>query len=60
MSAPLVLTDRVGPAAVLTLNRQEKRNALNRPLIAELHSRLIEATSDQQVRAVILAAAAAR
>jgi methylglutaconyl-CoA hydratase len=56
MTAPLVLVELLGPAAVLTLNRPEKRNALSRALVSELGARLSEAAADGAVRAVVLAA----
>jgi methylglutaconyl-CoA hydratase len=45
------------PAAVLTLNRPDKRNALSRALIAELTAAVDRAASDPAVRAVILTGA---
>ena len=45
------------PAAVLTLNRPEKRNALNRQLVLELSSALDHAAQDPAVRAVIVTGA---
>jgi methylglutaconyl-CoA hydratase len=56
MNPDLVLIQRDGPAAVLTLNRPEKRNALSRELVAALAGRLAEAASDATVRVVVLAA----
>jgi len=43
--------------ARITLNRPEKRNALNEELLAELHEALWEADEDNRVHCVILAAA---
>lgn len=40
--------------ATLTLNRPEKLNAINPPLIAELHRALDRAESDRAVRAIVL------
>jgi methylglutaconyl-CoA hydratase len=45
------------PAAVITLNRADKRNALSRILIAELATAFERAKSDPAARCVILAAA---
>jgi methylglutaconyl-CoA hydratase len=56
MNPTLVLFERLGPAAVLTMNRPEKRNALNRALVAELNRRVAEAAADPAVRVGILAA----
>ena len=50
----LVLYERRGPAAVLTLNRSDKRNALSRDLIACLTAAFHEAWDDDDVRCVIL------
>lgn len=43
--------------ARITLNRPDKRNALNEELMTELHDALWEADEDNRVRCVILAAA---
>lgn len=45
------------PAAVITLNRADKRNALSRALIAALADAFARAKDDAQARCVILAAA---
>ncbi|HYK77820.1 MAG TPA: enoyl-CoA hydratase/isomerase family protein [Daejeonella sp.] len=47
------LTDRV---AYITLNRPEKRNALNPELVAGLHAAFLRAKDDSQVKVVILQA----
>jgi methylglutaconyl-CoA hydratase len=52
----LVNIERVGAAAVLTLDRADKRNALSRALIADLRTEFARARDDVQVRTVILAA----
>jgi enoyl-CoA hydratase/carnithine racemase len=39
---------------VLTLNRPEKRNALNQPLIEALNHALVEVETDKEVRALVL------
>jgi methylglutaconyl-CoA hydratase len=57
MNLDLVQLSRRGPAAVLTLNRPDKRNALSRGLVAALGARLSEAAADPATRAVVLAAA---
>ena len=46
-----------GPVARITLNRPDKRNALNDTLIAELKSALAQAHGNELVRAVILTGA---
>ena len=55
MSAPLVLFDRQGAIATLTLNRPDKRNALNLALWGELATHLdtIEA-ADDNIAVVVL------
>src|SRR5215470_17972364 len=40
--------------AVLTLNRPEKRNALNQPMIEALNRTLIELEGDKEIRALLL------
>ncbi|HUA35624.1 MAG TPA: enoyl-CoA hydratase/isomerase family protein, partial [Candidatus Binataceae bacterium] len=40
--------------AVLTLNRPEKRNALNQPMIETLNRTLIELERDKEIRALLL------
>lgn len=57
MNMDLVRIERRDAAAILTLNRPEKRNALNRSLVAAIGSRLAEATADPKARVVVLAAA---
>ena len=50
----LVLYSHRGPAAVLTINRPEKRNALSRALIAALDEAFHRAATDSAARCVIL------
>jgi methylglutaconyl-CoA hydratase len=50
----LVLYERRPPAAVLTINRAEKRNALNRDLVAALAAAFARADADNASRCVIL------
>ena len=45
------------PAAVLTLNRPDRRNALSRPLIAALSDAFGRAADDPAVRCVVLTGA---
>ena len=52
-----VLCDREGPIAVLTLNRPEKRNAMNRELVDRLFELIEELDSDPSIRAIILTGA---
>jgi methylglutaconyl-CoA hydratase len=57
MSDELVLYERRPPAAVLTLNRPDRRNALSRPLIAALADAFGRAADDAAVRCVVLTGA---
>jgi methylglutaconyl-CoA hydratase len=50
----LVTYAPAGPAAVLTINRPDKRNALSRALIAELTAAFERAKADPAARCVIL------
>ena len=50
----LVLVERDGPVAVLTINRRDKRNALNLALVRRLEARLRELREDAALRAVVL------
>ena len=54
MSESLVLLEKRGPIALLTLNRPEKRNALSRALVAELGDEIARLSSDPTVRALVL------
>ncbi|MGH3583094.1 MAG: enoyl-CoA hydratase-related protein, partial [Mycobacterium sp.] len=49
-----ILTSDHGAVRLLTLNRPEARNALNRELIRALYAALTEADADEAVRAVVL------
>lgn len=53
---PLVLSDRVEPVAILTLNRPERHNSLVPPLLEELLAALDGIRADPGVRAVVLQA----
>jgi methylglutaconyl-CoA hydratase len=50
----LVLYSRRGPAAVVAINRPDRRNALSRVLIAELTAAFHQASDDPAARCVIL------
>jgi enoyl-CoA hydratase/carnithine racemase len=49
-----VLIARHGAVAVITLNRPQARNALNRALLSALHEHLRAAVDDDAVRAIVL------
>jgi methylglutaconyl-CoA hydratase len=57
MSDPLVLYSIQPPAAILTLNRPDRRNALSRGLIAALTESFQRACGDPAARCVILTGA---
>lgn len=52
-----LIVDKRDTVRILTLNRPEKRNALDTPLIAALLDALNEANSDDSVGAIVLAGA---
>ncbi len=52
-----VLFEKEGPVALITLNRPEKRNALNQGLLAALYDRIDEVAADDEIRAVIITGA---
>jgi enoyl-CoA hydratase/carnithine racemase len=54
--SPILLRERVGDVAVLTLNRPDARNSLSEGLIAELDAALREIQDDAKARAVVIAA----
>lgn len=50
----LVIYEKEGPIATITINRPEARNALNDQVRSELYEALTKANSDPEVRGVIL------
>jgi enoyl-CoA hydratase len=54
---PLVLSERRGAVALLTLNRPDKLNAINEPMIRSLDAALDAAESDESVRSIVVAGA---
>ena len=52
-----IVYEKKGSIATVTLNRPERRNALNTELCTEMASALIEAEADPEVRAVVLTGA---
>jgi len=54
MTAPSLLVARQGAVAVVTLNRPERRNALDATLIGALLAAAAELAADTKVRAVVL------
>lgn len=57
MSSPIVTYEVRGPAALVTLNRPQKRNALSHALIDALEEALRQAVDDPTARLVVLAGA---
>jgi enoyl-CoA hydratase len=55
MSGELIRYERRGSLAVITLNRPEKLNAINKEMIAQLGAALDAAEADTAVRAIVLA-----
>jgi enoyl-CoA hydratase len=53
----VVLFERRGPAAWITLNRPDKLNAMNGELVRELRARLREVEEDEAVKVVVLTGA---
>ncbi len=54
-ASPILLTELRDEVLHLTLNRPDKRNALSRELLRQLHSTLEEIAADTSVRVVVLA-----
>jgi len=57
MSEPIVLVERDGAVALITLNRPDALNALNRALRAEIVRLFTELKDDPEIRAVVLTGA---
>ena len=57
MSEPLVRSERRGAIALLTLDRPDKLNAVNGPMIDELDRAIDAAEADESVRVILLAGA---
>ncbi|MFC0588809.1 enoyl-CoA hydratase [Novosphingobium aquiterrae] len=60
MSADLVLVERDGAVAVVTLNRPEAMNALSRDLRSQLAGAMRAVDADDSIRAVVLTGAGTR
>jgi 2-(1,2-epoxy-1,2-dihydrophenyl)acetyl-CoA isomerase len=60
MPNEFILTERSEAVAVITLNRPDKLNALNYPLVRELDDALAQYENDDDVKAVILTGAGGR
>ena len=60
MAYEFILTERFDGAAVITLNRPDKLNALSYPLVRELDEALSQYEADDEIKAVILTGAGDR
>ncbi len=54
MSSPVLLTSTDGPVTTVTLNRPEKRNALNVELLTQLCAAIVAAEADPSQRILVL------
>ncbi|MDU0220271.1 enoyl-CoA hydratase-related protein, partial [Escherichia coli] len=54
---PVLLTDRQGPVAILTLNRPRAMNALSQALIRTLTAEILSLAADDAVRVIVLTGA---
>ncbi len=54
MTFNTLLTEDRGAVRVITVHRPDKRNALNRATLSDLHAAFFAAESDEQVRAIVL------
>ncbi len=57
MAEDVVLFERNGPVATLTINRPDKLNALNQHVLSVLSERLAEVANNTEIRAVVLTGA---
>jgi enoyl-CoA hydratase len=57
MSESVLIVDRQGPIAIVTLNRPDQRNALNAELRIAIGATFAELEADPEIRAVILTGA---
>ncbi len=57
---PVLLSDRQGPVAILTLNRPQAMNALSQALIRALTSEILSLGKDDDVRVIVLTGAGER
>ena len=54
MTSEYVLTEIKNGVLVITINRPDKLNALNKQTIEELHETLVDAENQKDIRAVII------
>ena len=55
-----LLTEMRGPVLLLTINREDKRNAVNQPVLAGLTEALASANRNRELRAVVITGAGSR
>jgi len=53
----IILTETKGPALWITINREDRRNAINKQVLAGLESALRGAATDKTIRAIVLTGA---
>jgi len=54
MSYETILIDKEGATAIVTINRPNKLNALNKETIGELHEAFKKLQKDKKIKAIIL------
>ncbi|MFN3232125.1 MAG: enoyl-CoA hydratase/isomerase family protein [Alphaproteobacteria bacterium] len=57
---PEVLFEKRGGVGLITLNRPKALNALNQPMVLDIHPKMIEWADDDEVQAVVIQAAGDR
>lgn len=57
MSYQFLLIENIESTRIITINRPDQMNALNKPTIEELHTAFAEAEGDESVRAIVLTGA---
>jgi enoyl-CoA hydratase len=54
MSFKFLLLENIGATRIITINRPDQMNALNKATIEELHAAFADAEADENVRAIVL------
>ncbi|MFY8078008.1 MAG: enoyl-CoA hydratase/isomerase family protein, partial [Flavobacteriales bacterium] len=57
MSFQFLLLENIGATRIITINRPDQMNALNKATIEELHTAFADAEADENVRAIVLTGA---
>jgi enoyl-CoA hydratase/carnithine racemase len=55
-----VLTERRGAALWITINREERRNAINRAVISGIHDAIASVANDKSIRVIVLTGAGSK